>query len=326
MPPQRPTGSPAPAARSSGPIPFPPPAHSFESLKARVVAKLEDRLDPSASKRMPSSLLRQSLRQQAEQVADQEARGLVRTDRDRLVDEVLAELLGYGPLAELFKDPAVREVMVTGPHAVIVRREGGAWLPTSVTFRDEAHLRAALDRLATHADPVGPVTASVNLFDLQLPIGFRVVAVVPPAALEHPATAAFIRSEPTPAVTPEPIPAAVLGRPPAALTGSGSGAARLVPGSPTASPLLGSGPAAPPASPASQPTADPLARHRKRIIERLISKLANLGVYDLQRVEIGELRKVVAAFVREYADAEKVYLSDADQGRLTLEILTAMNR
>src|ERR1700690_1218455 len=87
-------------------------AQSFEVIKTRVLAKLEDRLDPSASKRMPGSLLRQSIRQHAEQVTEQEAKGLSRTERDRLIDAVLSELLGYGPLEELFKDPTVREIMV----------------------------------------------------------------------------------------------------------------------------------------------------------------------------------------------------------------------
>src|SRR5262245_60767102 len=168
-PPRLPGPGTGPAAPRAGPM---PPGASFEAVKTRVLAKLEDRLDPTISKRMPASLLRQSLRTFAEQLADQEGRGLSRPDRDRLVEEVLAELLGYGPLEELFRDPAVREVLVAGPHAVIARREMGNWLPTSVKFRDEDHLLTALDRMATHADPVGGVTTSVNLFDLKLPNGF----------------------------------------------------------------------------------------------------------------------------------------------------------
>ena len=170
MLPQRPSGSPS-AARKSGSFAY--PQVPFEAVKKRVLAKLEERLDMGASKRMPQSLLRQSLRQHAEQVADQEARGFAKADRDRLVDEALAELLGYGPLEELFADPAVREVMVTGPGTVIARRELGQWLPTSVKFRDEEHVRATLDRIATHADAVGPVMASMTVFDMKLPNGFR---------------------------------------------------------------------------------------------------------------------------------------------------------
>src|SRR5262245_27812466 len=203
MVPQRSSGSSAvPAPRRSGPVLAPGAATSFDAVKNRVLAKLEDRLDVSASKRMPSSLLRQSLRTFAEQIAEQECRGLGRADRDRLVEEVLADLLGYGPLEELFRDATVREVLVAGPHAVIVRREHGGWVPTSVRFRDENHLRTTLDRLATHADPVGGVTASVNLFDLKLPNGFRAVGVVPPPALGASPSVAFIRFEIAPIAPP----------------------------------------------------------------------------------------------------------------------------
>lgn len=328
MLPQRPTGS-YPGlspARKSGTVPFPASAPSYEALRTRVLAKLEDRMDPSASKRMPSSLLRQSLRTFAEQIAEHEARALPKPDRDRLVEEVLAELLGYGPLEELFKDPTVREVMVTGPQAVIVRREGTPWLPANVRYKDENHLRDLIDRLATHADPLGGVTASVNLYDLKMPNGFRAVAVIPPPALGVSPTIAFVRIEaaalaaPVTAITPAEAPI------PAAVTGSASSASRAnLPGSPTASPRPG-GNALDSQPVRSGDVADPLARHRKRVIDRLITKLANLGVYDVQQIEITEFRRVVAAYVSEYVAAEKIYLSDTDQGRLMLEILTTLHR
>ena len=99
MVPPRQSGSYAPvptAARKSGPIPY-PGTQSFELAKTRVLAKLEDRFDPTASKRMPPALLRQSIRQHAEQIAEQEARGLSKPERERLIDEALAELL-WDPL------------------------------------------------------------------------------------------------------------------------------------------------------------------------------------------------------------------------------------
>jgi hypothetical protein len=209
--------------------------------------------------------------------------------------------------------------MVTGPHAVIVRREGEQWLPSNVKFRDETHLRAALDRLATHADPVGGVTASVNSFDLKLPNGFRVIGVIPPEALGVPPTAAFVRFEA--AAVPQPsatVPTEATARPE-------SGSVKA-PARPAGAPTSGSGltPRAKPHGSSSE--FDPLALHRKRIVEKLITKMASLGVYDVQRVEITELRRVVAAYVTEYCAKENIYLSDTDQGRLQLEILTTMHR
>lgn len=310
MPPPRPSGGfPAPSPpRKSGPVAY--PQMTYDAVKKRVLAKLEERLDTSASKRMPQSLLRQSLRQHADQITDQEARGFAKADRDRIIDEVLAELLGYGPLEELFADPAVREVMVTAPGAVIARRDQAQWLPTSVKFRDEAHVRATLDRIATHADAVGPVMASMVVFDMKLPNGFRALAVIPPEGMDQPATAAFVREKTIP------VPAA-----PAP-----------VPGAPTASPRApGSGLVQTPA-PRSESAAtggaapDPLARHRNRITERLLSKFASLGLYDVSRLDVNELRRIIGAYIGEYAAAERAYLSDTDQGRLTLEILTSLRK
>jgi hypothetical protein len=342
MLPQRPSGS-HPAARKSGPFGF--PQAPYEAVKRRVLDKLEERLDMSASKRMPQSLLRQSLRQHAEQIADQEARGFAKADRDRLIDEVLAELLGYGPLEELFADPAVREVMVTGPGTVIARRDLAQWLPTSVKFRDEEHVRATLDRIATHADPVGPVMASMVVFDMKLPNGFRALAMIPPEALAQPATATFLRQTTIPVPVAAPKKDASGALPGLSATASTShGTIKTVPASVPASPRApGSGlvttppPRASAADPVSgstftSPTVsasaahDLLARHRTRITERLLAKFASLKVFDLTRFDPNELRKVISAYVSEYAGTEKVYLSDTDQGRLTLEILTSLRR
>jgi hypothetical protein len=324
MLPSRPTNPATP------PIAF--PQHPYEAVKKRVLAKLEDRVDLSASKRMPQSLLRHTLRQQAEQIAELEGRGLTRADRERLIEESLVELFGYGPLEELFADAAVREVMVTGPAAVISRREQGQWMPTSVTFRDEAHVRSVLDKIAAHADAVGPVMTSVGTFDMKLPNGFRAIAVIPPPALGRPATAAFIRETAAPAA----VPAATNAVPASPTSSTSHGTLKTVPPTAAVSPRVpGSGLTTTPpprTAHADSPTAstsgahDPLSRHRSRILERLLTKFARLGLYDATKLDVNELRKIITAYVGEYADAERIYLSDTDQGRLTLEVLTALRK
>jgi hypothetical protein len=322
----RPTRPPAP--RESGPAAL----FTYDAIRARLLAKLEERFDLSTSKRMPQSILRHTLRQQAEQLADAEARHLSRSDRDRLVDEVFAELFGYGPLEELFADAGVREVMVTGPAAVIARREQGQWLPTSVQFRDEAHVRAVLDRIAAHADAVGPVMASVGVFDMKLPNGFRALAVIPPEALGRPATAAFVREAHV-----APVPKEAGGASASSPTASTShGTLKTIP-APARARMPGSGltttppprtmPPDPGEAPAPAPaTPDPLARHRNRILERLLKKFASVGLYDASRLDVNELRRIVSAYVAEYAAAEPTPFTDAEQGRLTLEVLTALRK
>ena len=308
MLPSRPPGTPAAPspARKSGLIAF--SQASYETVRRRVLLKLEERLDMSASKRMPLSLLRQSLRYQAEQIADQEARGLSRSDRDRMIEEALGELFGYGPLDELFADPAVREVMVTGPAAVLVRREQGQWMPTSVKFRDEQHVRAILDKVATHADPVGPVMASMTVFDMKLPNGFRAIAVIPPGAIGQPATATFLREPPAAVKEGLLAPGASVPRSP--------GSALHPQPAPRPGPLDSPAPG----------ERDPLARYRTRILERILTKFARMGLHDVSRLDANDLRKVISAYVSEFGTTDKIYLSESDQDRLTLEILTSLRK
>jgi hypothetical protein len=326
MLPPRPSAQPSPSPGFKRTGSGSQPGFSYDSVKKRVLAKLENRMDLGASKRMPPSLLRQSLRQQAEALTDVDARAFSKADRERMIDEVLSELLGYGPLEELFADPGVREVMVTGPAMVIARRDQAQWLPTSVKFRDDAHVRAVLDKIAAHADAVGPVMTSVAAFDMKLPNGFRALAVIPPEALGAAATASFVRETAVPA--PTAVPAAA-----ASPTGSTSnGTLRTVPASVMASPrqpgsALLNVPASGPGLGDSHPSGpDPLIRYRNRILERLLKKLASLQVYDVQKLDAHELEKIVAAYVSEFGETERIYISDPDQARLTLEILTALRK
>jgi hypothetical protein len=305
--PNRVSGSlPYPAGRGPGSALGLP---AFEVVKARVLAKLIDRLDPRKSRRMPVSLLQQTARQQVEQVIEAEVPRMPRADRDRLIAEVLTEVFGFGPLEELFRDPAVLEVLVLGPQAVLARRDA-AWVPTNVKFRDADQLRDTLDKAAAFGDAVAPGLPATAI-DARLPNGFRAVAVVPPADVDQPGPAVFVRMG-----APAPPPP-----PPAEPPKSGQH-----PPLPPAPARPGSGPyRGLPADPAD-PIEGYLARHRARITERLIKRMASVGAYDLSGVDTAELRRIIAAFIEEYCNTERVRLSAAEQGRLTLEILAGMNR
>jgi hypothetical protein len=277
----------------------------YEIVKARVLVRLNDRLDPSKSRRMPPSIFQQTARQLVEQAIEAEGSRLGRGDREKLAEEVLGEAFGFGPLEELFRDATAKEIMVLGPQAVVVRREQG-WAPTNVKFRDEEHVRVILGRVSGLGEAVA-AGLPPSVIDAKLSNGFRAVAVLPPAVLGTPATAVFARSPDAPAA---PVSGAT-GMHPVLSDGTG----RVAPPGPR--PGMAESP---------PPGSQTLGRYRAKVTERIVVKLAGLGVYDLSEVEIGELRKLVSATVDEFCAAEKVYLSDTDQGRLTLEILTGMNR
>jgi pilus assembly protein CpaF len=106
-----------------------------------------------------------------------------RATRNKLLDWVLADILGYGPLDPLLKDGTITEVMVNGPHEVYVERYG-LIEKTDVTFENETHLMRIIDRIVS---PIGRrVDESSPMVDARLPSGYRVNATIPPLSLDGP--------------------------------------------------------------------------------------------------------------------------------------------
>jgi pilus assembly protein CpaF len=106
---------------------------------------------------------------------------LTAAERDDLVEAVVDETLGLGPLQPLLRDSAVTEIMVCGPGRVFVERAGRVG-PADVRFADEAHLRHVVDRIIA---PLGRrVDEASPMVDARLPDGSRVNVVVPPLALD----------------------------------------------------------------------------------------------------------------------------------------------
>jgi hypothetical protein len=287
-------------------------------IRKRAHTRLVERLDPARSRHKPISLLRQEARRILDLFLELEVPLWPKPDRDRLAEEVIAEAIGLGPLDELFRDEAIQEFMVLA-HNRIIARKGDVWMPTSAHFRDPDQYRRALARLAAEGEPVAPAPSPTGGLDVRLANGWRVLAVLPPAVLDQPAVAVFVRA-PVPALTKTSgvvVPAA-RAVPPLPV---GSAAVRLgVRETPTG--LAGSGAVA---GGAARP-ADPLAAVRQRITEKLIQRLAAAGVYDLGRLPPAELQKVVAIHVVECRDQEKLGFDAAACDQLTLDILAGIQR
>jgi pilus assembly protein CpaF len=125
--------------------------------------------------------------QLAEVVLDmvaQERRILPAAAREALVEAVLDEALGLGPLEPLLRDPSVTEIMVCGPERIFVERAGRI-AEAPARFHDQAHLLHVIDRILA---PLGRrVDEASPMVDARLPDGSRVNAVIPPLALDGPA-------------------------------------------------------------------------------------------------------------------------------------------
>ncbi|MHB1295733.1 MAG: CpaF family protein [Anaerolineae bacterium] len=106
-----------------------------------------------------------------------------RADRTALFEQIVADILGYGPLEPLLQDESVTEILVNGPEQVFVERSG-VLSQTDVTFRDSEELMRIIDRIVA---PLGRrIDESSPLVDARLPDGSRVNVIIPPLSLVGP--------------------------------------------------------------------------------------------------------------------------------------------
>src|SRR5436309_7734619 len=146
---------------------------NFEDLKRLIHGKLVDKLDLSRVSDLAGDTLRREIRLVVERLCDTENPLLNRMERERLIDEVLDETFGFGPLAVLLKDPTAGDIQVNGPHKIYVERRGKLE-KTDVKFRDNDHLLQIIDRIVSK---VGRrVDETTPLVDARLPDGSRVNA------------------------------------------------------------------------------------------------------------------------------------------------------
>jgi len=154
---------------------------NYDELKRQIHARLVERLDFTRVKDLNSDALRRDIRRVIEHLCDTENPLLNRMEREKLIEEVLDETLGFGPLEPLLKDPTISDILVNGPRKVYVERRGKLE-KTDVQFRDNDHVLQIIDRIVSK---VGRrVDETSPLCDARLPDGSRVNAVIQPIVLD----------------------------------------------------------------------------------------------------------------------------------------------
>jgi pilus assembly protein CpaF len=152
------------------------------SLKDRVKRKLISELDPSIDTNKIDEV-RQRLKSLFDQIIEAENLVLTRAEKERLFEELAADVIGFGPIEPLLTDPTVSEVMVNGPKKIYFERKGRLLL-SDVQFDDDDHVRRIIDRIVSplgrHVDEASPIV------DARLPDGSRVNVVIPPISLVGP--------------------------------------------------------------------------------------------------------------------------------------------
>lgn len=151
--------------------------------KNAILGYLVQNIDQKLLEKGDEVLLRRRVEELVEQKLRDEKLPYSRQIRNRLVSDMADEILGYGPIEPLLRDPTVTEVMVNRPDQVYCERFGKLEL-TDVQFRDFDHIRHVVDKIVT---PLGRrVDESSPMVDARLPDGSRVNAIIPPLSLNGP--------------------------------------------------------------------------------------------------------------------------------------------
>src|SRR5262249_46898511 len=158
-------------------------AQRFQKLKSEIHRQLVEMLDISRLERLKPERLRQEVRALAVQLAQNAPEMINEVERERLIDEVMNEAFGLGPLEAFMNDPAISDILVNGPRHVYVERRGRLE-ESPVVFADDAPLIQIIQRMAARVgrrvDEMSP------LVDARLPDGSRVNAIIPPLSLDGP--------------------------------------------------------------------------------------------------------------------------------------------
>src|SRR6266403_1663948 len=120
----------------------------LEDLKLRVHRQLLERLDLVALSSLDSVQAEEHIRTTLQRLLQADSPELSGLERERLIEEVGYEVFGLGPLEEFLKDGDISDILVNGPGAVYIEKQGRLSL-TDVKFRDEAHLMKVIDRIVS---------------------------------------------------------------------------------------------------------------------------------------------------------------------------------
>jgi pilus assembly protein CpaF len=159
------------------------PQDRFLSKKKELHEQLIASMDLSAIGTLSEEDLRLECRRVAEELCRASSDLLSLSERERLVNEVLDETFGLGPLEPLMRDLSITDILINGPKTVYIER-AGRLEPAGIAFRDDRHLIQIVQRIVSR---VGRrVDETTPMVDARLPDGSRVNAIIPPLALDGP--------------------------------------------------------------------------------------------------------------------------------------------
>src|SRR5690242_14437641 len=176
-----PAGAAAPEPGLAGVRQLPGRKAAVEAAKAQIQPLVLEHMDVAAAAEMPRAAFEAQLTGWVKELLAETKIQLNFVEQRELVDSLIADMLGLGPLEPLIADETVNDIMVNGPKQVYVERRGKLEL-TDVQFRDDAHLMNVATKIVTR---VGRrIDEARPLVDARLPDGSRVNIIIPPLALD----------------------------------------------------------------------------------------------------------------------------------------------
>ncbi|MEI6486184.1 MAG: CpaF family protein [Sphingomonadales bacterium] len=155
----------------------------YTELKVTLHQQLIDRINLSALDTMTRDQMQRDIGDIVQEMLKENNQALNATERRQLVEDILDELLGLGPLEPLLKDPTISDIMVNSATKVFVERRGRIE-EVGTRFASDAHLLRIIGKIVSN---VGRrVDESSPMVDARLPDGSRVNAIIPPLALDGP--------------------------------------------------------------------------------------------------------------------------------------------
>ena len=159
-----------------------PSRDAYLDLKGRIQNKLLTEMDPSMDVTKTDEV-RATIEEMFDATLAEENIILSRVERQRLFEQIAAEILGLGPLEPLLADSTITEIMINGPKNIYIERKGKIER-TNAAFESNDHLMRIIDRIIA---PLGRrIDESQPYQDARLPDGSRVNAVIPPLSLVGP--------------------------------------------------------------------------------------------------------------------------------------------
>jgi len=157
--------------------------HEFQRVKATLHEELVESFDLSKLTRVNRVQFADEVRTLAQSAFADRQDMPAGVDRKRLMDELMDEIFGLGPLERLMKDPSITDILVNDAKTVYVERRGRLEL-TDVQFADDQHLIRIIQKIVAKLGR--RIDESSPMVDARLPDGSRVNAVIPPLVLDGP--------------------------------------------------------------------------------------------------------------------------------------------